>query len=94
MEKLEGKLIYLSPYSPDFSIIENLRSKFKNILGSIKTTNYQQLGKAIEFAFSQVSHKIFGTCLHAAVMVPHLSEKRSIGVWSTGLQRHSFRGLV
>lgn len=91
---MRGKLIYLSPYSPDFSLIENLWSKFKNILRSIKTTNYQELGKAIEFAFSQVSHNIFGTGLHTAVFVPHLSEKRSIGVWSTGLQWHSFCGLV
>jgi hypothetical protein len=86
--------VYLILLRTAISIIENLWSKFKNILGSIKTTNYQELGKAIEFAFSQVSHKIFGTGLHAAVIVPHLSEKRSIGVWTAGLQWHSFCGLV
>jgi transposase len=42
----------LSPYSPDFLPIKNLWSKLKNILRSIKTTNYQELGKAIEFAFN------------------------------------------
>jgi len=30
--KKRGKLIYLSPYLPDFSPIENLWSKFKNIV--------------------------------------------------------------
>jgi transposase len=50
-----AKLIYLSPYSPDFSPIENLWSKLKNILRSIKTPNYQELAKAIEFAFSEVT---------------------------------------
>ncbi len=50
-----AKLIYLSPYSPDFSPIENLWSKLKNILRSLKTTNSQELGKAIEFAFEQVT---------------------------------------
>lgn len=55
IKKKGAKLIYLSPYSPDFSPIENLWSKLKNILRSIKTTNYQELGKAIEFAFEQVT---------------------------------------
>ena len=51
------KLIYLSPYSPDFSPLENLWSKLKNILRSIKTTNYQELGKAREFAFNEVTER-------------------------------------
>ena len=50
-----AKLIYLSPYSLDFSPIEHLWSKLKNILRSIKTTNYRELAKAIEFAFNQVT---------------------------------------
>ncbi len=41
IDKKGAKLIYLSPYSPDFSPIENLWSKLKIILRSIKTTNYQ-----------------------------------------------------
>ena len=55
IEAKGARLIYLSPYSPDFSPIENLWSKLKIILRSIKTTNYQELGKAIEFAFNQVT---------------------------------------
>ncbi|MEG3991482.1 transposase, partial [Microcoleus sp. S28C3] len=47
LEKKRTKLIYLSPYSPDFSPIENLWSKLKIILRSIQTTNYQELGKAL-----------------------------------------------
>jgi hypothetical protein len=39
----------------------------------IKTTNYQELGKAIEFAFWSALHRqIFLTGLHTAVIVPHL----------------------
>ncbi|MEG4010184.1 IS630 family transposase [Microcoleus sp. Pol11C1] len=65
IEKKGAKLIYLSPYSPDFSPIENLWSKLKIILRSIKTTNYQELGKAIEFAFGQVtSSNIFNWFTH------------------------------
>jgi transposase len=75
-EKKGAKLIYLSPYSPDFSPIENLWSKLKIILRSIKTTNYQELGKAIEFALGSALHRqIFLTGLHTAVIVPHLFEK-------------------
>lgn len=55
IKKKGAKLIYLSPYSPDFSPIEHLWSKLKNILRSIKTTNYRELAKAIEFAFNQVT---------------------------------------
>ena len=56
LKKKGAKLIYLlSPYSPDFSPIEHLWSKLKNILRSIKTTNYRELAKAIEFAFNQVT---------------------------------------
>ena len=36
IQKKGAKLIYLSPYSPDFSPIENLWSKLKNILRSIR----------------------------------------------------------
>jgi hypothetical protein len=74
--KKGAKLIYLSPYSPDFSPIENLWSKLKIILRSLKTTNYQELGKAIEFALGSALHRqIFLTGLHTAVIVPHLFEK-------------------
>jgi transposase len=52
-----AKLIYLSPYYPDFSPIQIFWSKLKNILCSIKTTNYQELGKAIEFAFNEVTEQ-------------------------------------
>ncbi|MCW6053410.1 transposase, partial [Lyngbya sp. CCAP 1446/10] len=65
IEKKGAKLIYLSPYSPDFSPIENLWSKLKIILRSIKTTNYQELAKAIDLAFSQVtSSNIFNWFTH------------------------------
>jgi transposase len=49
-----AKLIYLSPYSPNFLPIKNLWSKLKMIFLSIKTTNYQELAKAIELALAQV----------------------------------------
>ncbi len=55
IEGAGAKLIYLPPYSPDFSPIENCWSKIKNILRSIGARSYPDLAKAIENAFSQVS---------------------------------------
>jgi transposase len=53
--KAGAKLIYLSPYSPDFSPIENCWSKIKSVLRSIGARNYPDLINAIEEAFNQVS---------------------------------------
>ncbi len=52
-----ARLIYLPPYSPDFSPIENCWSKIKSLLRSIGARTYPDLAKAIEDAFSQVSLK-------------------------------------
>jgi len=76
LKKTGARLIYLSPYSPDFSPIENRWSQLEIILRSIKTTNSQELGKAIEFAFGSALHRqILLTGLHTAVIVPHFFEK-------------------
>lgn len=52
-----AKLLYLPPYSPDFSPIENCWSKLKSVLRSIGARTYPGLAKAIEAAFDQVSLK-------------------------------------
>ena len=52
-----ANLIYLPPYSPDFSPIENCWSKIKSVLRSIGARNYPDLAKAIEEAFNKVSLK-------------------------------------
>jgi transposase len=54
IEAAGAKLIYLPPYSPDFSPIENCWSKVKNILRSLGARSYPDLAKAIETAFNQV----------------------------------------
>lgn len=55
IEEAGAKLIFLPPYSPDFSPIENCFSKLKSILRSIGARSYPELAKAIDEAFSQVS---------------------------------------
>ena len=50
-----AKLLYLPPYSPDFSPIENCWSKLKSVLRSIGARTYPDLAQAIETAFAKVS---------------------------------------
>lgn len=55
IEAAGAHLVYLSPYSPDFSPIENFWSKVKSILRTIGARTYPDLLQALESAFSQVS---------------------------------------
>lgn len=55
LKSVGARLIYLSPYSPDFSPIEPFWSKVKNSLDTIGARTYQALIKAIDLAYSQVS---------------------------------------
>lgn len=55
IEEAGAKLVYLPPYSPDFSPIENFWSKVKSILKTLGARSYQALSDAIEAAFGQAS---------------------------------------
>ena len=55
IEKTGAKLIYLPPYSPEFSPIENFWSKVKSILRKIKARTYKDLINAITDAMLQVT---------------------------------------
>lgn len=57
IEQAGARVIYLPPYSPDFSPIENCWSKIKSILRSIGARTYPDLAQAIQDAFAQVSLK-------------------------------------
>jgi transposase len=48
-------LIYLPPYSPEFSPIENAWSKIKNILRSLAARTYPDLMDALQAAFDEVT---------------------------------------
>jgi len=55
IEAVGARLIYLPPYSPDFSPIEPFWSKVKAILKTLGARSYEVLSSAIEAAFAQVS---------------------------------------
>ena len=74
----EAKLIYLSPYSPDFSPIKNLGSKLKNILRSIKTTKYQELAKAIEFAFNEATERKYLELIYSLLLLYLIFMRKAI----------------
>jgi transposase len=54
-----ARLIYLPPYSPDFSPIENCWSKIKSILRRMGARTYPQLLEALDTAFAEVSKSDF-----------------------------------
>jgi len=55
IEAVGARLVYLPPYSPDFSPIENFWSKVKTILKSLGARSYQALSDAIATAFGKAS---------------------------------------
>ena len=55
IQEAGATVIFLPPYSPEFSPIENCWSKIKSLLRSFGARTYPQLVKAIEQAFAQVS---------------------------------------
>lgn len=57
IEKAGAKLIYLSPYSPEFSPIENFWSKVKAILRKTAAKTYKDLIDGITDAMLQVTQE-------------------------------------
>lgn len=55
LEAVGARLMFLPPYSPDFSPIEPFWSKVKDRLKSVGARTYQALEKAIESAYLKVT---------------------------------------
>ena len=53
-------------------------SKLKNILRSIKTTNYQELGKAIEFAFNEVTERKYLELVYSLLLLYLMFMRKAI----------------
>jgi len=54
MEAAGARLVYLPPYSPDFNPIEQVWSKVKQILRSLKARTADALEAAVAVAFSRI----------------------------------------
>ena len=59
------RLVYLPPYSPDLSPIENIWSKVKQTLRSIAARTIPELGVAITNAFAAVTSSDCYNCFIA-----------------------------
>lgn len=71
IESVGARLIYLSPYSPDFSPIENCWSKVKEFLRARAARTYAQLDQAISDALAGVTTKdIIGWFTHCCCYIP------------------------
>lgn len=70
IEAVGAKLVYLSPYSPDFSPIENCWSKVKEFLRSLAARTYEELDQAITDALAAVTSKdIIGWFTHCCYYI-------------------------
>ena len=68
IEGVGAHLIFLPPYSPDFSPIENCWSKVKQIIRSLEPRNYTELHQAIQTAIESITlediHNWFTHCCY------------------------------
>lgn len=65
-----AKLVYLPPYSPDLSPIENMWSKIKKLLKNKASRTLQSFNKAITEAFKEIrTSDIFGWYEHCGYCV-------------------------
>ena len=71
IEAVGATVIYLSPYSPDFSPIENCWSKVKEFLRARAARTYAELDQAISDALAAVTTKdIIGWFTHCCCYIP------------------------
>lgn len=71
IESVGAQLIYLPPYSPDFSPIENFWSKVKQHIRSVAARTAEALDKAITEAFEAVSLEDIRHWFTYRCYVPH-----------------------
>ena len=73
IEAVGATVVYLSPYSPDFSPIENCWSKVKEFLRARAARTYAELDQAITDAIAAVTTKdIIGWFTHCCCYVPSI----------------------
>jgi transposase len=71
IESVGARVVFLSPYSPDFNPIENCWSKLKEFLRTRESRTYQELDRAITEAINSVTEKdIIGWFTHCCYYVP------------------------
>ncbi len=73
IESVGARVVFLSPYSPDFNPIENCWSKVKEYLRSCESRTYLELDKAITEAINLVREQdLIGWFTHCCYYVPSI----------------------
>ena len=71
IEAAGARLVYLSPYSPDFNPIENCWSKVKEFLRSLAARTYSELDDAITKVLTTITTQdIVGWFTHCCYYIP------------------------
>lgn len=71
IESVGARVVFLSPYSPDFNPIENCWSKLKEFLRTRESRTYPELDQAITEAINSITEKdIIGWFTHCCYYVP------------------------
>lgn len=71
IESVGARVVFLSPYSPDFNPIENCWSKIKSIIRSLDARTYPELDQAITVAIDSITEEnIIGWFTHCCYYVP------------------------
>jgi transposase len=71
IEAAGARLVYLSPYSPDFNPIENCWSKLKTFLRSKAARTHEALQKAIKDAIETITAQdLIGWFTHSCYFIP------------------------
>lgn len=71
IESTGAKVIFLSPYSPDFNPIENCWSKIKEYLRTMESRTAEDLNQSISEAIERVTNEdIIGWFTHCCYYVP------------------------
>lgn len=70
IESVGARLLFLPPYSPDFSPIENMWSKIKSILRKVAPRTERQFKKAVAHAFKSITkNDLLGWFKHCGYQV-------------------------
>jgi transposase len=72
IESVDCRVVYLPPYSPDYSPIENIWSKVKQLLRTTAARTIDAVGQAVQWALEQVTPGDCRNCFAACGYTLHL----------------------
>jgi len=90
IKKAGARLIFLPPYSPDFSPIKIFWSKVKSILRTLGARTYKVLSEAITRAFAQVEEQDFWNRLEELLLLYIIYMRKAIDIEGFWLLGYSF----